>query len=84
MYIYIKGATRAGVSHADDFTANAECLQRSRGVGCWLGWSRMALMASDVAVILRGEGEMVAGVTVKSRVKPRAVKVWMGSRTHFF
>ena len=41
-------------------------------------------MASDVVVILRGEGEMVAGLTVKSRVNPRAVKVWVGSRTHFF
>ena len=42
-------------------------------------------MASDVAVILRGEGEMVAGVTVKSRVTQgrEGLSGW-GGRGHTF
>ena len=41
-------------------------------------------MAEVVELILRGDGEMVAGETVKSSVKPSAVNTWEGSRTHFF
>ena len=69
------------VPHTDDFTANAAEVTRG---GVWVG-----MVENGLDGFRRGGDSPRGGgdgsqFTVKSRVKPRAVKVWVGSRTHFF
>ena len=59
-------------------------LQIMRGVMFWWLCSRMMLeIECNVVSILRGEGDIVAGVVLKSRAKPSAIKNCVGSSIHF-